>query len=105
MILRDNYTKTATVKRSVESTSGGNVKKEFEVIAENVAGHLQPASSEITQDIQASFGKNWVWFCDPTDIKEGDRMIIDEKEYRVTGVESYEWKSRKKHMEVLMRKW
>lgn len=106
MILRNNYTKTADVKRTVETTDANNfVKSEFSTVHSDIPCHLQPTTGELTQDRANSFGKNYTMFCDPIEIREGDRVDIDSDEYRVVGVESYKWKGVEKHMEVLLRIW
>lgn len=97
------YNETVTVKRLED---GAGVVKEF---ADHIVGLrclIQPLDSEISADIEGGFGKEWLMFCPPVDLQEGDRVFrtvgVDTKEYRVTGVESLSFMNQE-HMEVRIR--
>lgn len=78
-------------------------KREFTTYIEGVSCHIQPLDPSLSTDIEGGFGKDWLMFCEPVDIQEGDRIVRDTlKEYRVTGVESYDFMGNP-HMEITIR--
>lgn len=104
-MIRKNYSKKVTIERTAETVEDGVIKSDYEVVFEDIPCHIQPLTNDTTQDLPSSFGKNWLMFCDVNDIREGDRVKDGDSEYRVTGVESYEWRGKSKHMEIVLRKW
>lgn len=103
-MLSDYYDKTARVDRLtvVEELYEPTNKKAFAIHIAELPCYLQALEDSITQDISVGFGKNWVLFCDIEDIIEGDRIFIEDKEYRITGIETFE-DSRNPHMEIKIR--
>ncbi len=66
------------------------------------ACHVQPLEAELAQTLPGGIGKNWLMFCSNLDIKENDKLIVnDTTEYRVAGIETYTH-SRNPHMEVIL---
>lgn len=94
------YNETVSVKRLTE-VAGSNKLEYTENIAE-LSCVIQPLDSEMSQDIEGGFGKEWLMFCPTADIIEGDRVFRDTKEYRVTGVEALSFMGNE-HMEVRLR--
>lgn len=94
------YNETVSTNRLqlVEDTN----KKEYSEYIEALSCCIQPLDPQISQDIEGGFGKDWLMFCSPADIIEGDRVIRGDKEYRVTGVESFDFMNNP-HMEVTIR--
>ena len=103
MIRRDNFTETANVFR-MERLPDSHKQEEVEVLS-GIPCHTQPLTGETTEDLTASFGKNWMFFSDIVDIREGDTLEISEKKYRVMGVEVYSWKGRDKFLSAKIRLW
>lgn len=97
------YNESVNVERL---TAGSGVVREFGSHLTGVSCCIQPLDSEISQDIAGGYGKEWLMFCETVDIQEGDRVIRgtgeDQKEYRVTGVESFSFMNNS-HMEVRIR--
>lgn len=93
------YNETVTVKRLAPGT--GN-KQAYSTHIEDLPCCIQPLDPQISSDIQGGFGKDWLMFCAPGDIAEGDRIIRGSKEYRVTGVESFDFMNQP-HMEITIR--
>lgn len=97
------YNESVAVERL---TAGTGVVREFGVHLADVSCCIQPLDSEISQDIAGGFGKEWLMFCETVDIQEGDRVLRTvnevEKEYRVTGVESFDFMGNT-HMEIRIR--
>jgi len=97
------FNETVAVRRL---TDGEGVVREFGTHLADVSCVIQPLDSEISSDIEGGFGKEWLMFCETADIQEGDRVIRGtgetEKEYRVTGVESFDFMGNS-HMEVRIR--
>lgn len=98
------FNETVKVKRMTDVPDTN--KSTFTQVIAALACHIQPADSEISQDIEAGFGKDFTMFCETADIQEGDRVIrsIDsvDHEYRVTGIERFNF-ARHDHMEVTIR--
>ena len=80
-----HYDKTASVDR-VAVISG--YKKDFTEHLASVPCLIQPLGDEVSQDMTGAFGKDYLMISDIVDIAEGDRVIIDEEEYRVMGTEA-----------------
>lgn len=103
------FNKTATSEREgfitevIESVpTVSTIKKAFTSNLSSFPCHLQPLDESIGSDGQAAFGKNWLMMCNVMDIKEGDKITIDSVEYKVAGVENYNF-SRIQHMEIILR--
>lgn len=98
------YNETVAVKRLADVPDTN--KREYGTHIASLACHIQPLDPQISTDIEGGFGKDWMMFCDTADIAEGDRVIRTvnsvEKEYRVTGIESYDFMGNP-HMEVSIR--
>lgn len=98
------YNESVVVKR-LEDVVDTN-KREFATHIAVVSCCIQPLDAQISSDIEGGFGKDFVMFCGTEDIAEGDRVIrtvgADEKEYRVTGVESFDFMGNP-HMEIGIR--
>ena len=96
------YDKTITVKRMVEDESG--IGEEYVEFLTAIPCHIQPLDETFSTDLDGSFGKNSLMFCDVSDILEGDRIIEGANEYRVVGVESFHFLGADRHMELTIRK-
>lgn len=101
--IEKNYNKSVDIKRLVDESGNDNIE-EYMPHLEDVACHIQPLDDAYGQDIEGSFGKEWLMFCNVADILEGDRIIDGEIEYRVVGVESYEFLGQTRHMELRIRR-
>lgn len=97
-MIENHYDKTARIDRLVTTT--GN-KKSFSTHIASLACHIQPLDPQITGDIEGGFGKNCLMFSANADIREGDRVFIDSKEYRIVSSESLSFKS--SHQETIIR--
>jgi len=93
------YDQTVSTERLGAGT--GNTK-EYSTNLEDLACAIQQIDSEISSDLQMSYGKNWMLFCPIVDIAEGDNVIWDTKTYRVMAVDRLNFMN-EDHMEVLIR--
>lgn len=101
-MIRTLYTLSAVSER--EATISG-IKKAYAPLLPAFPCHVQPLEPAVTEDLRGGFGKDWLMFCPILDIKEGDKIIVeDTQEYRVSGVEKFDF-SRNPHLEVLIRAW
>lgn len=102
-MIQNHYDKLADIKR-LENTEG--YKKSHVVIHSAVPCHVQPIGADL-QINDGIAGKDWLMFCDFIDIQEQDRVFIENDgvtyEYRVVGVEKFEFRGRKRHMEVQIK--
>lgn len=96
------YDKFIDVKRMVADESG--IGEEYETFLSALPCHIQPLDENFGEDLDGSFGKNFLLFCDIADILEGDRVINGSDVYRVVGVASYKFLNEERHMELTIRK-
>ena len=101
MPIQDHYDKTMTVLRM--SDESGDTEG-YAPHLELVPCHLQPLDESFGQDLDGSFGKDSLIFCDAQDILEDDRIEIEEVGYRVVGVESFKFLGKPRHMELRVRR-
>ena len=98
-MIADYYDQTARIDR-LETTTGN--KKSFTTHIESLRCHIQPLDPQITGDIEGGFGKNFLMFSESADIREGDRVFIDDKEYRITSTENLSFRGNS-HQETIIR--
>jgi hypothetical protein len=94
-----HYDKTANTERLI--TVSGN-KKSFTAYLSNIPCLLQPLSDSVSEDMPGAFGKEFLMISGIVDIAEGDRVIIDSKEYRVMGTEALNF-GRNPHRETRLK--
>lgn len=99
-MIEKQYNETVSVNR-LSDVEGTN-KRTYGVFIASVLCAIQPLDTQISGDIEGGFGKDWLMFCGTNDIQEGDRIIRGAKEYRVTGVESFDFMGNP-HMEISIR--
>lgn len=105
-MINTEYNEKVDVERLsiIEDTN----KKEFTTHLSDVNCAIQPLEPQISQDIDGSFGKDFLMFCEVVDIKEGDRIVRNPDQsgggevYRVTAVESLSFRNQD-HMEIQIR--
>lgn len=85
--MRIFYTKTATVYRLVNDT-GSTIKEAYSATPNGtVLGALMSAQPADAMLSDGNPSKSAVWFCDPaSDIKDADKLTIDNVSYVVKGV-------------------
>lgn len=67
-----------------------------------IACQIQPLDDSYSEDLEGSYGKDFVMFCAVIEVKQGDKIIDNSTEYIVMGVESYDWQGFS-HMELRIR--
>lgn len=100
-MLASLLTETVSVKRD-GAISGQGDQLGFATVIASLPCHIQPEDEDTFQDIPHSFGKTWLLLCDPADVREGDRITWDGKEYRVMTSISHDFAG-EEHTEVRMR--
>jgi len=99
------FNKTVSTQRltaiSVDPTIGD---EKYEEYLTGVDCEIQPLDESITEDLSGSFGKDFLMFAYVNDIIEGDKIIDGTDEYRVVGVENYNFLGEDRHMEIRIRK-
>lgn len=101
-MISDLFTKTVTVRR-LALVDGETVKKEYATHLAGVPCMIQPLEASISGSIPGGFGKDFLMFAGLVDIQEGDRVLDGAKEYRVVGVERFEFGTREDHVEASIR--
>lgn len=99
MAIEDHYDKTVNIERLSEESG----ISEYEPHLTGVKAHIQPLDEAYSEDLDGSFGKDSMMFCDTADILEGDRVIDGSNEYRVVGIKKYKFLGEQRHMEVRIR--
>lgn len=100
-MIERHYSKTISTER-LQTVSGN--KQAFSTFLSNIPCHIQPFTAEDTQDIQGSFGKDFLLFCSSThDISENDQIIEGTKKYRILAVEKFAFMKQCKHQELRIR--
>lgn len=100
MKISRHYNKIVKVERLATTT--GFKKSHVEIIS-NLKCHIQPLSDDLLGS-DGIFGKDFQMFTDFVDIQEQDRVIdANGYEYRVNGVEKFEFRGKLRHIEVLLR--
>ena len=97
-----NYDRTVSTKRLTPVVD--TEKDSYADHLEGVACHIQPLDESYSEDVQGSFGKDWLMFCDNVDILEDDKVIDGEIEYKVVGVERFHFLGMERHTEVRLRR-
>ncbi|MFA5391707.1 MAG: hypothetical protein WC331_09835 [Candidatus Omnitrophota bacterium] len=96
-----NYDRTVDVTRLVD---GDGDTTEYAAHLSDVSCHIQPLDDAFSETQNGQFGKEWLMFCDAVDILEGDHVTDGSTVYVVTGVESFAFLGRPRHMEIRIRK-
>lgn len=99
MSLSSHFDKTASVER-LQTTTGN--KKEYSTHLPSVSCLIQPIADETTGDILGGFGRDLLMLSAIVDIAEGDRVTIDEEEYRVVATEALDF-GQNPHRETRLR--
>lgn len=68
----------------------GKDNQDWQVSLTSVDCNIQPLDSSFNEDLEGSYGKSYLMFCDQVDIIEGDKIISGSTEYVVKGVKSFE---------------
>jgi hypothetical protein len=64
---------------------------------------IQPLDDSYSEDLDGSFGKESILYCDDLDILEGDRVVDGGTNYKVIGVKRIEFLNLPVHMEARIR--
>lgn len=102
MEIERNYNRCVSVKRL--TATAGTENEQYDTHIEKLACHIQPLEDAYGEDLQGSFGKDWLMFCKVSDILENDLVVDGSVEYRVVAVESFAFLGRNRHMEVRIRR-
>ena len=89
------------IKRLAD-TSGTADNEDWSSHLSSVACQIQPLDASYGEDLEGSYGKDFVMFCSVIDVKQGDKIVDNSTEYIVAGVESYDWQGFS-HMELTIR--
>lgn len=93
--------KTVDVHRLDADESGNG--ESFALHIENLPCHIQPLDESFGTDIEGSYGKDYLMFCEQADILQGDRIVHGSDKYLVVGFEQYHFMD-DDHMELRIRR-
>lgn len=97
------FDKTVDIYRLEDTADTDN--QAFQVHLDGTAAvscNIQPLEDAYGEDLEGSYGKDFVMFCPVVDIKQGDKVVDNSTEYIVQGVESYSFQGFY-HMELRIR--
>lgn len=94
------FDKQVAVKR-LTGTAGTDNEAYGDHLSE-VSCQIQPLEDSYGEDLEGSYGKDFVMFCEVLNIKQGDKIVDGTVEYLVVGLESYSWQGFS-HMELRIR--
>ncbi len=100
-MIEDLFDKMVDVKRLVDDSGNTEV---YDDHIDDLPCCIQPVEPAYSQDIDGSFGQDWLMLCNVVDILEGDRIAEGSIEYKVIGVESFELFGEPQHMELTIRR-
>ena len=100
MAIENCYNKSVNIERLADEESGD--KQEYVLLEADVACYIEALDDKYSEDLEGNFGKDFMMYCGLTDIKEFDRVIDGDIEYRVVGLEEFET-GRNSHMEIRIR--
>ena len=95
------FDNTVDIKR-LGATTGEDDTESWATHLEGVTCQIQPLEDSYGEDIEGSYGKDFLMFCSVIDVKQGDKVIDNSTEYIVQGVESYSWQGFS-HIELRIR--
>lgn len=88
------------IKRLADTADTDNQKWDDHL--SGVYCQIQPLDDSFSEDLEGSYGKDFVMFCNVIDVKQGDKIVDGSVEYLVVGVESYSFQGFS-HMELRIR--
>jgi len=100
-MIEDNYDKIVKTQRLTDESGDTESYDDF---ITDLACTIQPLDESYSQDIDGNFGKDWLMFCKVSDILEGDRIVDGADQYKVIGVESFNFLGQPRHIECRIRK-
>lgn len=87
-VLDETYNTTAVIKRSSSTSSTAT---DSLTTVETASGLLRPITDTSQLFDEANFGREFKFWCDNSvDIKTGDMLTIDSKEYNTAGLSLYQ---------------
>lgn len=99
-----NFEKSVDVQRLSPETESGDDRESYAAHLTGVACHIQPIDDSYSEDLDGSFGKESLMFCETHDIENGDRIIDGEIEYKVIGIKKFNFMG-DTHMELRIRQY
>jgi len=97
------YNQTVSVSRLA---SGSNDRESYVDHLSCVHCSIQVLDDSFNEDLAGSMGKDRLMFCAVQDIREGDRVTFNLKDYRVVALENFnDFQRQYQHMEVLIREY
>ena len=83
------------------STDSGNCE-EFTEYLTGINCQIQAVDDSYSEDLEGSYGKDFLMFCDKFDILQGDRIVDGTTIYLVNGIEYYNLMGQE-HLELRIR--
>jgi hypothetical protein len=93
---------TVTISRL---TAGVGVQKTYTIVASALPAFIQPLNAQQSSLHGHAMGKSYKIFIDPIGVEAGDKIIdiVSNEQYRVQGVEDYDFGSWKHQMAIIVK--
>jgi hypothetical protein len=100
--LSRTFNKSVDVYRSIDVPQTS--KEQYILHFSDLPCWIQPYDVEFSEDLEGSFGKNFVMFCPVVDVRIGDKIEDGGIWYKVVGAEDFsDFLGRTTHMELVIR--
>jgi hypothetical protein len=106
MAIAQRFTKNAIITRLTDVLGYDDIETGKQEYREHIAiacSIPQPLSDSHSGDIQGGFGKEYIIFTPLADIQDNDLVTIEDKQYRIAGLERFEGFGANEHMELRLR--
>ena len=95
------FDKTVDIMR-LEDTANTDNEAFGSTNVADVSCIIQPLDDSYGEDLEGSYGKDFLMFCSVIDIKQGDKVVQGATEYLVQSIESYDFVGQT-HIEARIR--
>jgi hypothetical protein len=86
--MRNFFTSNISTKRLTNVLGTDN--QDWQTNLTSVNCNIQPLDDNYSEDLEGSYGQDFLMFCNPVDIIIGDKIVEETNEYLVNGLRSFE---------------
>lgn len=99
-MINDYFDLTVNTERL--TAISGTDSEDWQANLTDVACQIQPLEDSPGSDLDGSYGKDFLMFCNEVDIIEGDKIVNGSDEYIVKGKRIYDFVG-ESHLELIIR--
>jgi hypothetical protein len=86
--MKQPYFDTTILTKRITAISGTD-NQDWQTNLTGVSCNIQPLDGNYNEDLEGSYGRDYLMFCNIVDIIEGDKIIDGTDEYLVKSVKDY----------------